>query len=211
MDERSDGTCLTEWIHGDPEAFTTLVQRHEGPLLRHARALVGDRRGAEDAVQEVFLRLAEKPPTVPDEVRGDPDKERAALASWLHRVLRNLCMDAIRSETRRKRREETVANHEAVGGGVAVVEEEDTRDAVERSLHRLPEDQREVLVLRLLGERSYKEIAEITGKKIGTVGWLISIGLKALADELAPLLSMQPVPVRANPGPTRAARLQGDA
>ncbi len=47
-----------------------------------------------------------------------------------------------------------------------------------------------MLVLRLFGERSYKEIAGITGKKIGTVGWLISVGLKALATELAPLVAL---------------------
>ena len=39
-----------------------------------------------------------------------------------------------------------------------------------------------------MGERSYKEIAEITGKNVGTVGWLISVGLKALGEGLEPLL-----------------------
>ena len=42
--------------------------------------------------------------------------------------------------------------------------------------------------LRLLGEKSYREISEITGKKVGTVGWLVSVGLKALCVELGPLL-----------------------
>ncbi len=46
-----------------------------------------------------------------------------------------------------------------------------------------------MLVLRLLGEKSYREIADITGKKVGTVGWLISVGLKALSQELEPLLT----------------------
>ena len=43
-------------------------------------------------------------------------------------------------------------------------------------------------MLRLIGERSYREIADITGKKVGTVGWLISEGLDALGRELAHLL-----------------------
>ena len=42
-------------------------------------------------------------------------------------------------------------------------------------------------MLRLFDEKSYAEIAEITGRKVGTVGWLISVGMKALAEELAPL------------------------
>lgn len=97
-------------------------------------------------------------------------------------------MDVMRSEVRRKKREEAVASLDRADGGLESVEGDDTRDAVERGIARLPADQREVLVLRLLGERSYREIADITGKKIGTVGWLVSTGLKALASELAPLL-----------------------
>lgn len=190
MDQRSDGTLLDAWIGGDSGAFEALVHRHEGPLLRHARAVLGDWRGGEDVVQEALLRLARKPPELPADTRGDSEAERAVLASWLHRVTRNLCMDAMRSEQRRKRREEAVATKEATSGGLCEVEAQDTRDAVERSLSKLPADQREVLVLRLLGERSYREIADITGRKVGTIGWLISVGLKALAQELAPLVAM---------------------
>ena len=157
--------------------------------MRHAGALAGDRRGGEDVVQEVFLRLAQKPPVIPAEASGDSLAERAVLTSWLHRVTRNLCMDALRSETRRKKREEQVASVEATAGGLEEIEASDTRRVVEAGLSRLPDDQREVLVLRLFGERSYKQIAEITGKKTGTIGWLISVGLKALATELAPLVT----------------------
>ncbi|MEW6073332.1 MAG: RNA polymerase sigma factor [Planctomycetota bacterium] len=188
MDPRSDGSLLAAWRDGDAGAFEALVHRHDGALLRHARALLGDWRGGEDVVQEALLRLARTPPELPAAVRGDPEAEHAVLASWLHRVTRNLCMDTMRSEERRRRREEHVASAEATSGGLAEIEAEDTRNAVERGLSRLPADQREVLVLRLLGERSYREIAEITGKKAGTVGWLISVGLKALAQELAPLV-----------------------
>jgi len=97
-------------------------------------------------------------------------------------------MDTIRSDTRRKHREQAVAPNEAADGGLATVEERETRALVERELSKLPVDQREVLALRLMGERSYKEIAEITGKNVGTVGWLISVGLKALGEGLEPLL-----------------------
>ena len=97
-------------------------------------------------------------------------------------------MDVARSEMRRKRREQEAAAGESADGGLAVVDQGDTRSVVEKQLNRLPSEQREVLVLRLLGERSYKEIAEITGKKIGTVGWLVSVGLKTLSRELAPIL-----------------------
>jgi RNA polymerase sigma-70 factor (ECF subfamily) len=52
----------------------------------------------------------------------------------------------------------------------------------------LPPDQREVLVLRLLGGKSYREISGITGRKIGTVGWLVAEGVKSLGARLEPLV-----------------------
>jgi RNA polymerase sigma-70 factor (ECF subfamily) len=187
MDESSDGRLLARWSRGEAGAFEALVARHERALLRHARALLGDWRSGEDVVQEVFLRLAQRPPTLSADVQGDPRAESAVLASWLHQVLRNLCMDTKRSEMRRRRREEQASTSEATSGEVEAVEAADTKAAVERGLARLPLEQREVLVLRLFDEKSYAEIAAITGRKVGTVGWLISVGMKALAAELAPL------------------------
>ena len=193
MLSESDGQLLRAAQGGDTGAFGALVSRHQSALLRHARALVGESGGYEDVVQEVFLRLAQKPPELPTAIDGDADLERAHLLSWLHKVTRNCCMDQIRMTSRRKLREEKVAAPEATDGGIAEVEGRDTRAAVERSLERLPQEQHEVVVLRLLGGRSYKEIAEITGKRVGTVGWLISEGLKALSKELAPLAALSSV------------------
>lgn len=185
MDQPSDGALLLALRRGERTAITALVERHQGVLLGHARALVGSGGPFEDAVQEAFLALLSQPPELPTHVVGDAEAERAHLRSWLHKVTRNCCMDTIRSETRRREREERAATAESFSS--AVVEERDTRAAVERELAKLPADQREVLVLRLLGERSYREIAEITGKKIGTVGWLVSEGLQRLSSGLAPL------------------------
>ena len=192
IDDLSEAALLERYRSGQTDAFEALVRRHQGPLLRHAQGLLGPGSSAEDVVQEAFLKLAQQPPTLPAEVLGDARTERAALASWLHKVTRNLCMDLLRSESRRKRREHEVAPGEAAKGELEHVDLNDTQEAVGRSLERLPQDQREVLVLRLLGEKSYKEIAAITGKKVGTVGWLVSVGLKALASELAPLLGGAP-------------------
>jgi RNA polymerase sigma-70 factor (ECF subfamily) len=187
MTSPTDGQLLGAFRAGDTSAFTELVNRHQATLLRHARALLGPGSSYEDVVQEVFLKLAQSPPELTTQADGDECRERVQLLSWLHKVTRNSCMDVVRAEKRRKRREEDVAASEGHGGGIDTIDARDTRAMVERELERLPVDQREVLVLRLLGERSYKEIAEITGKKIGTVGWLVSEGLKTLSRELSPL------------------------
>lgn len=189
MTTASDGQLLHAFRGGDRSAFAALVDRHEAALLRHARSLLGAGSEFEDAVQEVFLELAQSPPSLPPEITGDAQAERAHLCAWLHKVTRNACMDAQRSARRRAHREEQVAGREANEGGLARVEEDDTRAAVERELERLPVEQREVLALRLFSERSYKEIAEITGRSIGTVSWLISVGLKQLGERLEPQLA----------------------
>lgn len=199
MHEASDGHLLKDWRERrEPAAFSALVHRHQDALLRQARGLLGAGSVYEDVVQEVFLKLAREGLSLPSEASGDPEAERRQLLGWLHTVTRNACMDAIRSETRRKRRERDFATFDQAEGGLRRVDAEDTRSVVERELQKLPVDQRDVLVLRLLADRSYREIAEITGKQIGTVGWLISEGLKRLSGQLAPLLAMEGVPAAAN-------------
>jgi len=209
MNEIPDGQLLRRHRQGDASAFSELVKRHEGCLLQHARAVLGSGGPFEDAVQDAFIKLAQQPPMIPSEAEGDERLERLHLLSWLHKVTRNNCMDAMRSEKRRNRRERETARHEGTDGEMSRVEEGDTRAIVKREIEKLPPDQREVLVLRLLGDRSYKEIADITGKKIGTVGWLVSVGLQALGQKLEPLLALSETnarSVRSAP----SSRLQGE-
>lgn len=192
MTERTDSQLLTDWRAGEAGAFSLLVQRYQDALLRHARGLLGRGSSYEDVVQEVFLKLARERLVIPTDSRdADQGGNTRQLAAWLHTVTRNACMDIIRSETRRRHRERAVAPPEATRGGQQVVDAEDTRSQVERAIQRLPVDQREVLVLRLFAERSYREIAEVTGRKVGTVGWLISEGLKSLSGSLSPLLQAE--------------------
>ena len=109
-------------------------------------------------------------------------------------------MDTLRAEERRKHREGRAAEREVEQEQTSAFELNDTRAAVERGLCKLPAEQREVLVLRLLSDKSYREIAEITGQKVGTVGWLVSVGLRSLSQELAPLF-----------GASRVGSVQGAA
>ena len=189
--EATDADLLRAFRAGDAGAFRELVERHQGQLLRHASMLLGYGGGAaEDAVQEALLTLARTPP--------DPDNDIAlemGIGAWLHRVTRNQCLDTMRAETRRRDREGTRAQETGttqtgsrVDPALEAVDATDTQALIERTLSGLPEDQREAVTLRLLHDKSYAEIATITGRKVGTVGWLISRGMKSLAAQLSPIL-----------------------
>src|SRR6185503_15866162 len=93
MTSPTDGQLLRAFRQGDSKAFGELVELHQGTLLRHARALLGPGSPYEDVVQDVFLKLAERPPVIPPEVEGDRELERVHLSNWLHKVTRNGCMD----------------------------------------------------------------------------------------------------------------------
>lgn len=190
--DRTDKQLLADWNTGDSRAFALLVQRYQDPLLRHARGILGRNGSYEDVVQEVFLKLArERLELTRTPHASDRCENGRQLAAWLHTVTRNACMDTIRTEVRRKTRERAVAPPEATPGGQQTVDAKDTRAQVEAAIARLPLDQREVLILRLFAGRSYREIAEVTGRKVGTVGWLISEGLRSLNDRLSPLIAAE--------------------
>ncbi len=184
MDDRRSSDLLAAHARGDEGAFSALVRRYEAPLLRYARCLCGV--DAEDVVQDAFLKLARTPPRLPSSAADDPDLGSSALAAWLYQVTRNRAMETLRSERRRKVRENSNAAFERTDGDMQTLNDRETTAQVETAIARLPTDQREVLALRLLAERSYREIAEITGKKLGTVGWLIATGLSQLTRDLAP-------------------------
>lgn len=189
MNQRFLPDLLAAHRRGENGAFAALVERMQGPLLRYLRFLPGALGEVEDIAQDTFLKLARTPPLLPDEDEGaDSRLAEAHLWSWLFQVGRNSAMERLRSAARRRQREQRAAPPERVTGGQDAVDGRDLCRAVERSLGSLPDDQREVLALRLLAERTYQEIADITGRPAGTVAWLISEGMKALSRALAPAL-----------------------
>jgi RNA polymerase sigma-70 factor (ECF subfamily) len=177
---------------GDEEAVDALVMTHRPTVVRVARHLLGDATGAEDIAQEVFVRLQASLPGF----RGD-----AALSTWLYRVTLNLCRD---HQRRSKRRRDGVAL-EAItepGGGApataiaSITEAPAAEQNIDRrrllqtlraAVDRLPENQREAVLLRFMEELSYKEIARLTGTPQGTVASRVFRALERLGRDLGSL------------------------
>jgi RNA polymerase sigma-70 factor (ECF subfamily) len=176
------------WIHA-------ALQKYEGSLVQYARRLTGDLERARDVVQDTFLKLC----------AAERAKVEPHLAEWLFTVCRNGALDVLKKERRRapledgaaSERDSMLAERTVVPDPAAAVEAREEGARAMQALARLPFPQQEALRLKFQSGMSYREIAEITGQPIGTVGWLIHFGLKALRERLAVDGGLAVAPARA--------------
>ena len=173
-----------KWIEraklGDEAAFTKLVRDHQARVYRVCLAALGDSREADEAAQDVFVRMHEK-------LRSFRGESR--LSTWLYRVALNVCAD--RRRIRRWRNWIEVDLPESIPDRRARPDDRmEGQEAVERlqeALNRLDQPFRDILILRELEERDYAEIAAILGISIGTVESRLFRARKKLKQLLDPL------------------------
>jgi RNA polymerase sigma-70 factor (ECF subfamily) len=173
----NDNVLLRRISHGDAASFDTLFYRHYDRVYGLVFRLLGDPAEAEDVVQEVFIKLHAHGKTG----RAVPDDEN--VGAWLYRVAMNLGYNALRGRNRLWRR-----NLHLVPEDEADVESQvgqsETRAAVRAALHRLPERQSQLLLLRQMGF-SYAECAAICEVAPGSVGTLLARAAEAFRWEFA--------------------------
>lgn len=157
-------------------AFRRLFDAYEGMLLRYAARLTGNASAAEDVVQNTFVKFIRK---WQKKVEVSSD-----VASWLYRVAHNEAVDHLRGEARlRKLHAEHGADVVARPSSSGEVSERAENAA--QALARLSDRERQLVVLKVYEEKSYKEIAEITGLSVGNVGFILHTAIKKLAAMLA--------------------------
>src|SRR5437763_3437677 len=150
----------------EPKALGRLYRQHAPPLRLYARQW-GD--GAEDLVQDAFVRLAQQ----------SPPPER--VLPWLYRVVRNQALADFRSNSRRRKREERASA--PVAWFTAVEDRLDAREAT-RLLAEMSLEQREVIVARLWGGLTFDEVAQLVGCSLPTAHRRYQTGLAALRERL---------------------------
>jgi RNA polymerase sigma-70 factor, ECF subfamily len=155
---------------GDMSALHFLYVRFADDVCAYAQRIVRDPRAAEDVTQVVFAKLMK---AILRYERRD-----AAFAAWLIRVMRNVALDHIRASRQIPLAE--VYTSDESGERVAFERALCLRDA----LHRLPANQREVLMLRHVAGLSPREIAERLGKTEASVHGLHHRGRRALKAAL---------------------------
>lgn len=163
--EDGDRRLLARLRARDVEALGELQRIHGARVYRLCRGLLAQPSDAEDATQEILLKVFE---------RAERFAGRARFSTWLHRLTVNHCLNRLERERLRRAdvldqglddgrlRDPAPAPPEDAGAA-------DERLLVERLLSRLPPDQRAVLTLRELEELSYGEIAAVLRIPVGTV------------------------------------------
>jgi len=198
-DTDADADLVARLQRGDESAFEAIVRAHSGRLLSVARRFLGNNEDAQDAVQDAFIRAFKAIHTF---------EARAQLHTWLHRILVNTALMKLRE--RRRRPTESIDDllpsysadgHQTVASrdwSDAVLERKETAGIVRQAIARLPDQYREVLVLRDIEEKDTAEAAEI----LGTTSNVVKVRLHRARQALRTLLDRE-FELRAGSAPAR--------
>lgn len=178
---------------GDARAFERLLTKHRKPVYNFCLRMLGDKAAAEDALQEVFLRL----------VRSAKEWEsNAKFTTWLYTIARNHCIDALRKASYRKTAslDQPLGEEEERGStlGDRVSDDESVtpdrgaesarlREKLANAITSLSEEQREVFVMREYSGMPFKDIADVVGVPENTVKSRMRYALEHLRARLAEL------------------------
>jgi RNA polymerase sigma-70 factor (ECF subfamily) len=155
---RTDRELLAELARGEVGALGELFERHHDRVRALCYRLTGDPQVADDLLQESFLRILRY---------GSGFKGQAAFTTWLYRLVRNVCIDHMRSEDRIRAGNASWASDQALD---VMPDTSDPRlDRLRTALYRLAPEKREVLVLSRYEGMSYAEIAEVCETTVGAI------------------------------------------
>src|SRR3954447_301712 len=160
------------------DAFAEAYRRHAGAVFALAHRLLWERSSAEELVQEIFLRLWEHPDRF--------DQSRGSLRSFVLMDAHARCVDRIRSDSRRREREERSARAEVVADYDLDLEayDLDVAEKVREVMTSLSDPERRAIELAYFGGHTYREVARILDQPEGTVKSRIRTGLTRLRAQL---------------------------
>ena len=180
---------MTAYQAGDVRAFELLVARHEKPVWNFLRRFTRDATAAEDLLQEVFLRV----------VKSAADWKRTAkFTTWVYAIARNLCVDQSRRAVHRQASsldgplrtdsDSTETLHDRIPAPQSLADQRlSDRQAgarIDAAIAQLPEEQREVFLMREVMEMSFAEIAAVVGASEPTVKSRMRYALERLQEAL---------------------------
>ncbi len=187
LEELSDEDLLGRFNQGEARAFEVLLSRYERPIYNFILRSVRERDRATDLVQDVFLKVVQRA----DQFKGD-----SKFSTWLYTIARNCCIDHSRKMVFRRHRSLDAPVREDEGGtmldrvegkslaadrgATAQRLQSEIADAVES----LPDDQKEVFLMRQVQGLPFKEIAKVVGVPENTVKSRMRYALERLQQAL---------------------------
>jgi len=164
--QQPDSELIHAYINGNEPALEVLINRYKDKIYTSVYMLVKDKYLAEDIFQDAFLKIIRT-------IKEGRYAEQGKFLPWAIRVAHNLCMDYFRRS--RLQVPVTLPDGQDIshlfGAGDLVadgIEKRQVHDSVRKLVEELPEEQREVIVLRIYADLSFKQISELTGVSINT-------------------------------------------
>ena len=181
--ELDDRELVRKLQEGDGEALRRLIKRHERPLYSYLLRLLRDRASAEDAFSEVWMRVW---------TRVGSYRETGRLRAWVFTIAHRIALDHLE----RARRGPLALDVESGEGGAAeTLADSDLgpageaeaslfRERVAEAMERLPEEQRQVFLLREYGGLTFAEIADAMDCPLGTALARMRYAVRKLRKDL---------------------------
>ena len=189
--ELTDEVLMMRFQGGDRAAFTGLVRRHKTPIFNFILRQVRTRQAAEDLAQDVFVKIVQN---------AAEFKHEARFSTWAYTIARNVCIDHQRKMSLRRHPSLDQASGEHGDGPTlgertadptpgALVERvaigAEMGQHITRAVELLPAEQREVFLLREIGNVPFKDIAQMIGVPENTVKSRMRYALERLQEALA--------------------------
>ena len=162
-----DAVLVKNYVSGDESALASLIERHQSKIYGFIYSKVNDRDLSDDIFQDTFIKVIKT-------LKTKSYNEEGKFLPWVMRIAHNLVVDHFRKAKKmpfqRETEEYSIFNY--MTDNAPTIESQMITEQVEvdltRLLDELPDDQKEVLVMRMYQDLSFKEIAELTGVSINT-------------------------------------------
>lgn len=163
----SDKALIRQYLNGKESAFEILLRRHKEKVFSYIMFTVRDEALANDIFQETFMKAIRT-------LKKGGYNEEGKFLPWINRIAHNLIIDHFR----RKKKYPTTSGgpdfdiFDVIQDESPTIEEDTIKDQIlsdiKKLIHELPQDQKEVLMMRMYFDMSFKEIAERTNVSINT-------------------------------------------
>ena len=162
-----DALLVKKYVEGDENALTVLINRHQSKIFGFIYSKISDRDISNDIFQDTFVKVIRT-------LKSKSYNEEGKFLPWVMRIAHNLIIDHYRKNKKMPmfRETEEFSIFSIMTDDSLTIENKIILDQVEMDLKKLieelPADQKEVLVMRMYQDMSFKEISEITGVSINT-------------------------------------------